>query len=121
MSEPEEHVTARQTTQHEDQERGFEVLGDECIKKLNIDTLSRSQNTYDAVQNISVQALQNAVETANMVAKQAVRHGDIAIDRQWNVDEQGYTVAEILKDKTFKDAIAAAVVSAVNEVVKPKE
>ena len=66
------------------------------------------------VRNISIQVLQNAVETANMVGKQAVRHSDIAIDREWNVDEQGYTVADILRDQTFKDAIAAAVAMAVN-------
>ncbi len=38
-------------------------------------------------QEIANQALQNAVETANMVGKQAVRHGDLSIDRQWNIDE----------------------------------
>jgi hypothetical protein len=73
--------------------------------------------------NVANQALQNAVETANMVGKQAVRHGDVAIDRQWNVDEQGFTVqgftvAEILRGETFKDAVAAAVSIAVNEAVK---
>jgi hypothetical protein len=40
-------------------------------------------------QVIANQALQNAVETANMTGKQAVRHSDLAIDRQWNLDEQG--------------------------------
>ena len=39
-------------------------------------------------QVIANQALQNAVETANLVGKQCVRHADIAIDRQWNLDEQ---------------------------------
>jgi hypothetical protein len=67
--------------------------------------------------NLALQALQNAIETANMVSKQAVRHSDIAIDRQWNVDEQGYTVAEILRDEAFKDAIAAAVSVAVAEAL----
>lgn len=47
-------------------------------------------------QSIANQSLQNAVETANMIGKQSVRHGDIAIDRQWNVDEQGYTAAAII-------------------------
>jgi hypothetical protein len=66
-------------------------------------------NKHAAVlDNLSTQALQNAVETANMVSKQAVRHGDLAIDRQWNVDEQGYTVADILNDSKFQDAIATA-------------
>ena len=65
------------------------------------------------VDNIAMQALQNAVETANMVSKQAIRHDAIAADRQWNVDEQGYTVAEILRSETYKDAIAGAVAVAV--------
>ena len=71
--------------------------------------LSDAQQGDNAKQNIATQALQNAVETANMVGKQAVRHGDLAIDRQWNVDE----VAEALtKSQVFKDAIAAAVAGA---------
>ena len=96
--------------------------------------LSSAAEYDSARQNIANQALQNAVETANMVAKQTVRHtdntietanltgkqttrhADVAIDRQWNVDEQGYTVADILRDSTFKDAIAAAVAVAVNQV-----
>ena len=79
--------------------------------------LSDAQQNDNTRQNIANQALQNAVETANMVGKQAVRHSDIAIDRQWNVDEQGYTVAEILRDNTFKDAIAAAISGAVNDAL----
>ena len=74
-----------------------------------------AQQNDNTRQNIANQALQNAVESANMVSKQAVRHGDLAIDRQWNVDEQGYTVAEILRTNTFKEAVAAAVAMAVNE------
>jgi len=81
-----------------------------------VDKVMHDAQQYDNQrQNIANQALQNAVETANMVSKQAVthtsnthetanmtgkqanRHGDIAIDRQWNVDEQGYQSLEILK------------------------
>lgn len=73
-----------------------------CVQKI----LSDAQQNDNTRQNIAVQALQNAVETANMVGKQAVRHGDLAIDRQWNVDE----VAQALTNsQVFKDAIAAAV------------
>lgn len=72
------------------------------------------------VNNLAVQALQNAVETANMVGKQAVRHSDIAIDRQWNVNETDYAAAEILRSNTFKEAIAGAVAAAVAAVVQPK-
>lgn len=79
-------------------------------------------STYrGTLNNLATQALQNAIETANMVSKQAVRHADIAIDRQWNVDEQGYQAGDILRDVTFKDAIAGAVAAAVAAVVSKKE
>jgi len=58
-------------------------------------------------QVIANQSLQNAVETANMVGKQAVRHGDIAIDRQWNVNET--------------DAFATILAAKVAEELKKKE
>ena len=61
-------------------------------------------------QNLVNQALQNAIETANMVSKQAVRHGDLAIDREWNVDEVAQAVA---KTAFFSDSVAAAVAAAV--------
>jgi hypothetical protein len=79
--------------------------------------LSDAQLHFNSQQNIATQALQNAVETANMVSKQAVRHADLAIDRQWNVDEVAQLVAQV---STFKDAIAAAVAAAVNEALKAK-
>ena len=43
----------------------------------------RSQLQFDQIQNVALQALQNSVETANMVAKQAVRHADVAADALW--------------------------------------
>jgi superfamily II RNA helicase len=72
------------------------------------------------LQNLATQALQNSIETANMVSKQAVRHSDIAIDRQWNVDEQGYQTEAILRSDTFKEAIAAAVAAAVAKTLNPQ-
>lgn len=57
--------------------------------------LSDAQQNDNFKQNVANQALQNAVETANMVSKnavrskeQSIRHADLAIDRQWNLDEQ---------------------------------
>lgn len=101
------------------------------FQQESLDGIRRSRTIFDklmtdAMQNdnqrqlIANQALQNAVETANMVSKQAVRHGDLSIDRQWNVDEQGYIVADILQSDVFKDAIAAAVATAVQQVVSSK-
>ena len=80
--------------------------------------LSDAQQNDNARQNIANQALQNAVETANMTSKQAVRHGDLAIDRQWNVDEQGLAVKAIVQSQTFKDAIAATVAAVISETAK---
>lgn len=40
------------------------------------------------VRTIAEQSLQNAVETANMVGKQAVRHSDISCDKTWNKEEK---------------------------------
>jgi len=63
------------------------------------------QNQRNTLNNLATQALQNAVETANMVGKQAVRHSDIAIDRQWNINETDNMAA----------IIAAAVAKALNK------
>lgn len=75
--------------------------------------LGDAQSHFNDTQNIATQALQNAVETANLVGKQAVRHADISIDRQWNVDEVAQLVA---KTPIFLDAIAAAVAKAVTDM-----
>jgi len=64
------------------------------------------------------QILQNSIETANLTSKQAVRHAEIAIDRQWNVDEQGYTARAILSDEVFKEGIKEAVIEAVKAIKK---
>ena len=74
--------------------------------------LTDAQQNDNARQNVANQALQNAVETANMVGKQAVRHGDVAIDRQWNLDEVSTVAA---RSGVFSDAIAAAAAKAVQD------
>jgi len=81
--------------------------------------VSDAQQFDNQRQVIANQALQNSVETANMVAKQTIRHGDVAVDRQWNVDEQGYTAQQIL-GAPFVEAIKAAVAAAVVEATASK-
>ena len=62
------------------------------------------------VSNVALQALQNAVETANMVSKQAVRHSDLAIDRQWNKEPaEGAADATILRQILAEPTISTAV------------
>ena len=64
------------------------VNTEEVISTVNGLTASSALNTSDQLKNIGVQALQNAVETANMLGKQAVRAGDLSIDRWWNTDAE---------------------------------
>ena len=78
-------------------------------------TLSSAHENDQFKQNVANQALQNAVETANMVGKQAVRHSDLAIDREWNVDEQAGFVTKILnsiQDPATSAAMAVAIAQA---------
>ena len=61
--------------------------------------------------NIASQALQNAVAVANKDSLQATKHADIACDRQWNVDEQGYTAQAILQDEGVVDTLIAKILA----------
>ncbi len=83
--------------------------------------VSDAQQHDNARQVIANQALQNAVETANMVAKQAVRHGDIAIDGQWNPIQQGagdtLTARAVSIDDVSLKAIGAVVATAVADTL----
>ena len=123
-------------------EREFEVGKDEAwfanIKRTydeyqheSLESVRRNRSIVDKLvsdaqqfdnqrQVIANQALQNAVETANMVGKQAVRHSDLAIDRQWNIDEQSYTAQTILNDAAFQDAITAIVTKIVAAMASGK-
>jgi RNA 3'-terminal phosphate cyclase len=93
-------------------EREFETGTDEAFKNANVTgaaghnenqrvTYANIKRTYDVYQDLDIQAarqaqveqtrlnqianqaLQNAVETANMVGKQAIRHADVAADALW--------------------------------------
>ena len=94
----------------------------ESIKRNRsyVDKVLSDAHSYDnQARNIANQALQNAVETANMVSKQAVRHGDIAIDHQWNVDEQGYQVAAIMS--TLKPVLESVVAQVLADMTKKQQ
>lgn len=56
----------------------------------------------------------NSAETDNMVAKQTLRHGDIAIDRQWNLDEQAWIVSKL---QPAMDAIAASLAAKIADAL----
>ncbi len=86
--------------------------------------VSDAQQHDNQRQVIANQALQNAVETANMVSKQAVRHGDIAIDGQWNPVQQGagdtLTARAVSIDDVSLKAIGAVVAAAVADALTKK-
>jgi hypothetical protein len=143
-------------------EREFETGTDEAFKNANATggathnenqrvTYANIKRTYDVYQDLDIQAarqaqieqtrlnqiaaqaLQNAVETANFVSKQAVRHSDIAIDAQWNPVEQGsgnnLTAGAVPANRAVDvaaagtsvsaEAVAAAVAKQVDATVTP--
>ncbi len=121
--------------QKRDSERGFEVGKDEAwfanIKRtydeyqdIALTCARRGQQAADQIQNVALQALQNAVETANMIGKQAVRHGDVAIDGHWNPVQQGAADATLVRAVSIDDAslkaIGAVVAAAVAEALGKK-
>jgi len=95
------------------EKRTYDVYQD-----LDLVAARRSQLQFDQIQNVALQALQNAVETSNMVAKQAVRHADIAIDTQWNPVKEGtgnnLTGSLVEDTKVAAKAVDAATAKAVD-------
>lgn len=81
-----------------------ESLTDQRARRVLFERLSQNALTHDQNLNqLALQALSNAAETANMVGKQAVRHHDLAIDRTWNLDEIGSKV--VLDNAALADMI----------------
>lgn len=100
---------------------------------LALTSARRSQSHFDTLSQLSVQALQNAVETANMVGKQAVKHADIAADAMWNPIQQGsadnLTAGAVPANRAIDvsaagvgvsaEAVAAAVAKQVDATITP--
>ena len=82
--------------------------------RLHFDKVIADAQQYDNMRQVMANtALQNAIETANMVGKQAVRHADLSIDRWWNVDE--------VSALTAKSGFQADVMAAVTAVLAARE
>jgi len=86
----------------------------DTYQDLDLQKARFNQQVDQDEHSLTMQVMQNAIESANMISKQAIRHGDIAIDRQWNIDEVANLVANT---SVFKDAIAAAVAAAVTQII----
>lgn len=75
--------------------------------------LSDAQQDTNFQRAVANQALQNAVESANLVGKQNLRHSDIAIDRHWNLEPSEAASQDAVLNPVFIAAIEAAVAKAV--------
>lgn len=92
----------------------------DLLRKLNTHfdkVLSDAQQNDNTRQTIANQSLQNAVETANMVAKKTIERGDVAWDRIWNVDEVSALTA---KSGVQADAFIVLLAEKVAEILKQK-
>ena len=116
-------ITTKQATEEVLSDPGL----DEFSKIMTENMMNNTKRTYDEYQEVGLesirrsrtfadQIIQNAITLAKQLDAQAVRHGDLAIDRQWNINETDFAARSILSDEVFKDAIKEAVVSAVQAV-----
>jgi len=96
----------------------------ESIKRNRsyVDKILAESGSHDhRVRQIAEVALSNAVDTANLVNKQAVAHRDIAIDRTWNVDEVSTLTAKSgVQADTIQSIVAATVAATLSEINKQK-
>jgi hypothetical protein len=87
-----------------------------------VDKILAENASHDhRVRQIAEIALSNAVDTANLVNKQAVAHRDVAIDRTWNVDEVSTLTAKSgVQADTIQSIVAATVAATLSEINKQK-
>lgn len=114
-------VTSGNTTFHEALNRLNAKRTYDQAQSFDLGTQYNDNLSRQRINQIAEQALQNAVESGNLLTKQVIgqmtRHNDLAMDRQWNVDEQGYQVEAILRSDTFKNAMEAATAAAIGRAL----
>jgi hypothetical protein len=130
------HSATQGNSQTSTQDRMGDIGGTERLEKGSMDNSEISylnaKRTFDTYQNqdladakskdaISVQALQNAVTTADMVAKAAINNHSLAVNKQWNINETDFIAGDALRRSVPQDAIAAMIATAVAEAVSKKE
>lgn len=72
------------------------------FQDVSLVSARRSQTDYDTIRAYAQLALNNAVNNADMLAKQAIAHRDIAIERQWNLNDDTLAlkvVADVVDDE----------------------
>ena len=71
--------------------------------------MTDARNHVQAINQLVIDRLANSNTFSHGETQRSMRHGDIAADRMWNVDE---VAAAIAKNAVFQDAIVAAMVTA---------
>jgi hypothetical protein len=118
------------------QDRMGDIGGTERLEKDNMNEsgiiFANQKRTADAYQNqeladakskdaIGLQALQNAITTADMMAKRTISGFEFADNKKWNINETDFIASNTLRSAVPQDAIAAMVVKAVNDALAKKE
>lgn len=67
-----------QTAWNVNRKRTYDVYQD-----FDVQALRGFHRNIERLELLGIQAMQNAIETANMVGKQAIRHSDVAADALW--------------------------------------
>lgn len=135
-----EKDTTRERYEGDTQERSWDAnvkrTYDE-MQSISLASQQRSQDHYDELKQLSIQALQNAIETANQVGKNSLnqshqaqmdrqRHVDFAVDRQWAGTDvsQGaqdvMTARAVTIDDASLKAIGAVVAASLAEALGKK-
>jgi len=81
----------------------------------------RSQENFDKLNNIAIQALQNAVETSNLTGKQSIRHSGLEEDQLWNLEpSEAKSMSEIISSPAL-DALATTLAGKIADVLNDNE
>jgi hypothetical protein len=130
------HSATQGNSQTSTQDRMGDIGGTERLEKGSMDNSEISylnaKRTYDTYQNqdladakskdaVALQALQNAVENANMLAKRTISGFEFADNKKWNINETDFIASNTLRSAVPQDAIAAMVAKAVSDALSKKE
>ena len=116
-------------------EREFEVGKDASYFAVIQNGHTSSQDHYDELKQISTQALQNAVsvahqvsmnnaDTANLTAKQAVAHRDLATNAEWTSSNEletgihGTTAEKVYRSSVTADVLQASVLAMIPKMAE---
>lgn len=95
------------------------------LERLSLQALQNAIETANMVGKQAVRSSENAIETANLRGKDAVRHSQLATDQQWNMEPseaagEGALLRELVSQPAMS-AIQAMIVEAVKRGVTDTE